>query len=377
MQRNIQVKSNAVKASNFLAKTIGSLLTGAAMLLASTSPVSAEPIAYIVDADTGNEMDDLYAVVQSLLDPDAKVVALNSAHFNNMEIVTTGVWHSYDLRCYDPVTVSQAENERLVKALGIKGLPMPLGADSMLGYSWGYFDGAPVPSAPAVDDIIARARAASPDKKLPIAVLGPLTNIAAAMIKAPDIVPKISVYFLGMSFKADQKSMGGVWDKNSFNVRNDLNAVDYVFSHPTLDLIIMPTETAVKLMFNRTRSAGHLGKKKHPVVDILRDRWDFVRAQGEWTMWDMALTYAITKPNWIKVEKLPRPPENGGAPVKVVTSIDAPAMEAHFWNLIAKLPDVKSGPVKPAAAQLSYAKPDAARAVMAPRRFGRQCVKPK
>jgi purine nucleosidase len=332
-------------------------------------PLAAEPVSYILDADTGNEMDDLYAVVQSLLDPDAKVVALNSAHFNNMEIVTTGVWHSYDLRCYDPVTVSQLENERLVRALGIKNLSMPLGADSMLGYSWGYFNGAPVPSAPAIDNIVVRARSASPDKKLPIAVLGPLTNIAAAMIKAPDIVPNISVYFLGMSYKTE----GGIWDKNSFNVRNDLNAVDYVFSHPTLDLTIMPTETAVKLMFNRTRSAGHFSQKKHVAVDILRDRWDFVRAQGEWTMWDMALTYAITKPNWIKIEKLPRPPENGAMPVKVVTWIDAPAMEAHFWNLIAKLPDGKSGPVKPAAAQLSYAKPDAMRAEKASRRFGKQC----
>ncbi len=340
-----------------------------ALSLAS-SPLSAAPVSYIVDADTGNEMDDLYAVVQSLVDPDAKVVALNSAHFNNMEIVTTGIWHSYDLRCYDPVTVSQAENERLVNALGVKNLPMPLGADSMLGYSWGYFDGAPVPSAPAVDDIIDRARAASPGEKLPIAVLGPLTNVAAAMIKAPDIVPSISVYFLGMSYKSDKR----VWNKNSFNVRNDLNATDYVFSHPALDLIIMPTETAVKLMFNRQRSASHLNRKKHPVVDILRDRWDFVRAQGEWTMWDMALTYAITKPNWIKVENLPRPSENGGIPVKVITWIDAPAMEAHFWQLIAGLPDSKTGPVKPAAPQLSYAKPDATKAAVAQRRFGRQCA---
>jgi purine nucleosidase len=344
-------------------------LSAAALFLVGAAPLSAEPVSYIVDADTGNEMDDLYAIVQSLIDPDANVVALNSAHFNNMEIVTTGVWHSYDLRCYDPVTVSQLENERLVRALGVKNLPMPFGADSMLGYSWGYFDGAPVPSAPAVDDIINRARAAGPDKKLPIAVLGPLTNVAAAMIKAPDIVHNISIYFLGMSYKADK----GVWNKNSFNVRNDLNATDYVFNHPTLDLIIMPTETAVKLMFNRERSASHLNKKKHPAVDVLRDRWDFVRAQGEWTMWDMALTYAVTKSHWIKVEKLPRPPENGGTPVKVVTWIDAPAMEAHFWQLIAGLPDGKNGAVKPAAPQLSYVKPDSTKASVAQRGFGRQC----
>jgi purine nucleosidase len=344
----------------------------AACLAAMAAPLSANPISYIVDADTGNEMDDLYAVVQSLIDPDAKVIALNSAHFNNMEIATTGVWHHYDLRCYDPVTVSQLENERLVKALGIKGLPMPLGADQMLGYSWGYFDGAPVPSAPAVDDIIARGRAASPTNKLPIAVLGPLTNIAAALIKAPDIAPNISVYFLGMSYKADK----GIWDKNSFNVRNDLNAVDYVFNHPSLDLIIMPTETAVNLMFNRTRSMPHLNAKSHPAVTILKDRWEFVSAQGEWTMWDMALTYAITKPQWIQVKELPRPPENGGGrPVKVVTNIDAPAMEAHFWALIKGLPDIKTGPIKPAAPQLIYGKKATAEiAAKAVRRFGRQCV---
>jgi purine nucleosidase len=336
------------------------------------SPAIASPVRYILDADTGNEMDDLYAVVQSLIDPDANVVALNSAHFNNMEIVTTGVWHHYNLRCFDPVIVSQLENERLVGALGTKGLPMPLGADSMLGYSWGYFDGAPVPSAPAVDDIIARARAATPNQKLPIAVLGPLTNVAAALIKAPDIAPNITVYFLGMSYKADT----GIWNKNSFNVRNDLNATDYIFNHPTLDLVVMPTETAVKLMFNRERSMGHLNKKSHLAVAILKDRWAFVSAQGEWTMWDLALTYAVTKPQWVKVERRTGPPENGARPVKVITQIDAPAMEAHFWNLIAQLPEKPVGKVKPAAPQIRYgAKATPAAASGASRQFGRQCQK--
>jgi purine nucleosidase len=342
------------------------------LAMAMASATFAKPVSYILDADTGNEMDDLYAVVQSLTDIDAKVVALNSAHFNNMEIVTTGVWHSYDLRCFDPVTVSQLENERLAHTLGVKNIPMPLGADAMLGYSWGYFEGAPVPSAPAIDVIIEKARAASPDQKLPIAVLGPLTNVAAALIKAPDIANNITVYFLGMSYKPDK----GVWNKNSFNVRNDLNAADYVFSHPTLDLMVMPTETAVKLMFNRTRSAAHLKLKSHPVVDILQDRWDFVHAQGEWTMWDLALTYAVTKPQWIKIETLSGPPENGGHLVKVITQIDAPAMEAHFWNLIAGLPDKPSASIKPAATQIAYShKVNAMQAAKAPRRFGWQCVK--
>ena len=35
----------------------------------------------IVDADTGNEVDDLYALVRILLEPTVEVTALNAAHW--------------------------------------------------------------------------------------------------------------------------------------------------------------------------------------------------------------------------------------------------------------------------------------------------------
>jgi purine nucleosidase len=36
-----------------------------------------------LDSDTGNEMDDLYAIVRLLKEPSLDVVGLSSAHFNN------------------------------------------------------------------------------------------------------------------------------------------------------------------------------------------------------------------------------------------------------------------------------------------------------
>lgn len=52
--------------------------------------------AVILDADTANEMDDLYAVARVVLDPHIEIAALSSAHFNNTEIGTKGRWHGYD-----------------------------------------------------------------------------------------------------------------------------------------------------------------------------------------------------------------------------------------------------------------------------------------
>jgi hypothetical protein len=50
----------------------------------------------------------------------------------------------------------------------------------------------------------------------------------------------------------------------------------------------------------------------------------------------------------------------------------------HFWNLIKGLPDMKTGPVKPAAPQLVYGKKAKADvATKAARRFGQQCLSAK
>ena len=41
-----------------------------------------------IDADTGNEVDDIYAIIRLLNEPKVKVVGLSSAHFNNPDLLT-------------------------------------------------------------------------------------------------------------------------------------------------------------------------------------------------------------------------------------------------------------------------------------------------
>jgi purine nucleosidase len=286
----------------------------------------------IVDADTANEMDDLYAIAQLIADPAVKVTALNSAHFNNAELYVRQRWHKYDMKGFVPVDASQRENEKLLKVMG-KRIPAPRGAGDILGYSWGYFDGAPIPDAPAIQEIIRAARAAPAGTKINVLVLGPLTNIASAVARAPDIGPKISVYSLSLKYDP----ITGVWDKNDFNTRNDLNATDFLLDRDDVDLTILPVSVAKDLPFFRDKVMPNLDKVRHRVSKHLRERWEFVGAQEMWTMWDLALTMAASHPEMATVSLRSAPPENKRKTVKVITAIDASSMEATFWQLLERL----------------------------------------
>lgn len=308
----------------------------------SASPSIAQPqiggsaqksaiVEMIVDADTANEMDDLYAIAQVLVDPRAKVTAVNSAHFNNVELYVRRKWHKYDMTNFVPVVASQRENVAMLAAFN-SDVPALLGADDILGYSWGYFESAPIPRAPAIDNIIVAARAMRHGRRLNVAVLGPLTNVAAAIALAPDIAGRISVYSLGTRYDTTTR----VWNKNDFNSRNDINALDFLLDNDDIELTIMPVSTAAKLPFFRAPSLAELAKIKHPAVDLLRERWDFVNAVDMWTMWDLALTMAMTHPELATIETVAPPPENRRSSVRVYTTIDGDAMRAKFWAMLAE-----------------------------------------
>ena len=56
---------------------------------------SAQKVKLILDADTGNKMDDLYAIIRTFDSDDFELTGLISAQFNNTQMVTD-FWKSYD-----------------------------------------------------------------------------------------------------------------------------------------------------------------------------------------------------------------------------------------------------------------------------------------
>lgn len=98
--------------------------------------------------------------------------------------------------------------------------------------------------------------------------MGPLTNAAAAIAQAPDIAPKLRLWWLGCDYDVEK----GVWNKNAFNARNDLNAVDFILDRDDVELIMLPVSVARELMFQRAPTLTQLAKIDHPLVDALSDR---------------------------------------------------------------------------------------------------------
>ena len=138
----------------------------------------------ILDADTANEIDDMYAIVRMLRQDKFDVLALTSTQ-----------WIHY-LAEEDSVGASQRENEAMVKLLGREDLPTPIGSKEPMGKPWGGDD---AKDSPAARYIIKSAKAASPGNKLLVVCLGATTNLASAIKMAPEIAPNIDAYALGLS----------------------------------------------------------------------------------------------------------------------------------------------------------------------------------
>lgn len=287
----------------------------------------------VIDADTGNELDDFYAITSALLEDNVEVLALISAHFNNVQLLTDSMWHVYPTDNINTVQISQDENEKLLKLLDMEHIPHPIGCDRMVGYAWGFNEGAPIPESPGVDLIIEMAQKIPEGEKLNVFCLGAVTNVASAVLQEPDIVSKIRLYALNMRYDFQKQA----WDKSSFNARNDINGLDILLNEKELEMIVIPGNVSAELVFNRGRTRKVMDEVQHPLTDILMQRWDEVSAGNTWIMWDLALVEAFLHPEWATIETLPAPPENNRDFLKVITDVDHQKIEQNFFEKIKSL----------------------------------------
>jgi purine nucleosidase len=282
-----------------------------------------------LDSDTGNEIDDLYAIVRLLKEPKIDVIGLSSAHYVNADLLTFEKWNGYQTQGLDAVGSSQALNEEILIALSMQNIAHPKGASKQIGRAWG--EEQPRDSE-ACQAIITAARALEKDKKLDIFTLGAMTNIASALILAPDIKSKIRVYSLGAQYNTITK----YWNKNEFNIRCDLNAFDYLLNLNGLDFTVMPIDAAKPLEFKKEKTFANLNSNI-PVEKILEDRWinHFESSQSR-IMWDLALVEAYLNPSFSQKTKAFTPFENTKRSIAIFSKINASKAEADFWTILKK-----------------------------------------
>jgi purine nucleosidase len=267
-----------------------------------------------LDADTGNEMDDLYAIARLVKESSVDLVGLSSAHFNNADLLVVEKWNAYPTKGFETCKESQRLNEQILKALNRLDIAHQ---DDLR-------------DSPAARAIIAAAKALPDGQKLDVLTLGALSNIATAVILAPEILPKIRCFSLGAKYDPKTK----VWNKSEFNIRNDLNAFDYLLNKEGFDLTIMPLEAALPLQFKREDTYARLDETLE-IEKILADRWREHNPQDTMrVMWDLALVEAYLKPNLVKMVVAKTPPENKQRKVNVYVKIDVKTLTDDFWMVL-------------------------------------------
>lgn len=222
---------------------------------------------------------------------------------------------------------SQRLNEQILKALGKMNIPHPMGADRQIGRAWGQEDPR---DSKAAQGIIAAVKSLPEGQKLDILTIGAMSNLASALILAPEIKSRIRCYALGAQYDPSTK----VWNKNEFNIRNDLNAFDYLLNLEGLDLTMMCLQAAHPLQFQREDTYNRLDETI-VTEKILEDRWREQNPQDATrVMWDLALVEAYLNPSLAKMERVNTPPENRQREIRAYVKIEEKPLAEDFWKVL-------------------------------------------
>jgi purine nucleosidase len=178
----------------------------------------------IIDADTGNEIDDTPAIVLALKSGNVDILGVTAAQWNYIEVCGRQTMHE-----------SWVLNNRILQLLQMGQIPSLKGSENAVGQGqhWGSKKGIAINEAS--EFIIKKALEMPKNEKLTVIVTGSATNVSSAIISEPKIIDKIAVYFIGTTYNFERKA----FNKNEFNVRNDLNAVDALFDTENLELHVM------------------------------------------------------------------------------------------------------------------------------------------
>ncbi|MEM9354261.1 MAG: nucleoside hydrolase [Planctomycetota bacterium] len=288
----------------------------------------------MLDADTANEIDDLFAITRVVCQDRFETLCLNSAQWRHY------LSSQWCLPGESSVDASHRFNRELLDSLGVRGLPLHRGSEEPLGKPWG---GSEPKDSPAAQAIIAAARETPPADKLTVVCLGASTNLASAIAIEPAIVPRLRVYVLGFTYEHDR----GVWNKSEFNIRRDLNAADLLLNTQGLELHVMPTNVAKDLTFDRRDTFDRLAELG-PAGELLVDKWNARFEDYEtWIMWDVALVEALLRPELAEQSTVSTPPENTPRQISVYSAIDAPQMRRSYWKALQRI----KAPTRPAEKQ--------------------------
>jgi purine nucleosidase len=274
-----------------------------------------DKLTLIIDTDAAHGQDDILAIIRFLLEEEVMLDGLLSAQ-----------WRLADLENDSTVEMNQAVNQYILKHFNLTNIPNLPGAASPVAN----LKNRDRTSNRASAYIIKRVSETPAGEKLNLVCLGPVTNLATALLAVPDIAPKINCYIMGPWYEPSRR----VWDKNEWNTKNDLDAMDILLNTKDLDLYIMPATIGQDLVIDRSQSLGRFPLRDSLFENIMED-WKALDLKNDSIpMGSLALIQAILHPEMSSQKQVITPPENVQRKVHVYTRIDAARMKKDLWDAI-------------------------------------------
>lgn len=277
----------------------------------------------MIDTDTFNEIDDQFAVAHALLSDAVEVTALYAAPFLNERSSSPE----------DGMEQSYAELHRLLERLDVPAPPVLRGARSFLQ------EGATPEASEAVLDLIERARARPADQRLTVVAIGAPTNVAAALLLAPDLADRVRIVWLG--------GHGFDWPvTDEFNMAQDLTASRTLLATRAPLLLIPCFPVASHLLTTRAELAA--GLPQTPLTRFLVDR--FAETAHDHLayarpLWDVAASAAVIDPGALRTQVRTCPAlrddltwdtDRPGREVEVVYAIDRNRVMRDLFGTLAR-----------------------------------------
>ncbi len=245
-------------------------------------------IRLIIDTDAKNEADDQYAIVHALLTPKFLVKGVIGAHFGDRR--GPGSMNESYLEC------------RKVLRLAAAAPSIPIAHGSALPVSR---DKTP-PLSEGSALIISEAMSEDPHPLFCI-FLGPLTDLAVALLHRPEIAHRMTAVWVG----------GNAWPDGGpeFNLDNDKTAADFVFSSD-VELWQIPRDVYNRFKVSlaelqvRVKPYGAIGDYLFTQMVEFNDGWSANQGWplGEtWVLGDSAAVGVLLDPHEYDFEMRPAP----------------------------------------------------------------------
>jgi purine nucleosidase len=258
-----------------------------AELIPPLAPGSGRRPRVVLDTDTYNEIDDQFALAYLLRSTDVcEPEAIYAAPFYN----------SRSSGPEDGMERSYAEIEQLLERLGQPEFPHFRGARQIMS------DARTPVASDATEDLITRGQSATSEQRLTIIAIGAITNIASAMLLAPELCERCNVVWLGGNYP-------GWPSPGEFNLCGDLFAARALFASG-VPIYLVPAQGVSSHLTTTREELAACMDLEDPLCRFLYDRFsEYGPADTLWAkeIWDIAGVAWLVLPDSVKSVPMPVP----------------------------------------------------------------------